>query len=45
MKIDRLCPMCGRVIIDRTLTKCPNFRRHIAACEKRKQAETRRRPW
>lgn len=34
MRIERLCPICRRVITDRTLTKCPNFRRHVAAHER-----------
>ena len=33
MRIERQCPMCGRVITDRTATKCPNFKSHVQACE------------
>lgn len=35
----RVCPLCGRTIGDRTRTKCPNFKKHVSACEKAKRAE------
>jgi hypothetical protein len=28
----RQCPICSRVVCDRGLKKCPNFRRHTEKC-------------
>lgn len=39
MKVERQCVYCGRVVTDRTGTKCPNFTRHVAACKARKAKE------
>ena len=35
MKIERMCVICWRVVTDRTMTKCPNFRRHVVSCERK----------